>query len=446
MYPNPQEALPLPAHPSLEQYRKRAKDLVKACKSGEPSAIHEWTTRWMEDLDAQYRKSISPALTDALSGGIGEIQQFARERLAGDNQKNRKCSLANAQFVIARVHGFESWPRFSTHLERLALMGSPESAFEAAADAIVSGDASTLERLLRETPDLIRARSTREHRGTLLHYVSANGVEGYRQKTPKNAVQIAEILLRSGAEVDATAEVYGGGCTTLGLVATSAHPRAAGVQLELIDVLLKHGARMDVDGAGNKHSMVNGCLANGCPEAAGYLMTRGAPADLEGAAGAGRLDIVESFFNDDRSSTSRPTQAEVQAAFGQACAFGHAEIVEFLLPKGADARAIFRIIGGGHTALHAAALGGHVDVVKLLLRNGAPLDVTDSTWGTPPILWAMHGWGTNHSIPSVRYNQVVTLLANAGVAVKPQWLELAKDLGADPDLLGILGDRAKARL
>ena len=53
MYPNPQEALPLPAHPSLEQYRKRAKDLVKACKSGEPSAIHDWTTRWVEDLDAQ---------------------------------------------------------------------------------------------------------------------------------------------------------------------------------------------------------------------------------------------------------------------------------------------------------------------------------------------------------------------------------------------------------
>lgn len=29
MYPNPQDALPLPPHPSVEQYRKLAKDLVK---------------------------------------------------------------------------------------------------------------------------------------------------------------------------------------------------------------------------------------------------------------------------------------------------------------------------------------------------------------------------------------------------------------------------------
>jgi ankyrin repeat protein len=309
----------------------------------------------------------------------------------------------------------------------------------------VSGDVRALERLLSEKPELIHARSSREHRGTLLHYVSANGVEGYRQKTPKNAMQIAEILLRSGAEVDATAEVYGGGCTTLGLVATSAHPRAAGVQLDLIDLLLKHGARTDIQGAGNKHSMVNACLANGCPEAAAYLVARGAPADLEAAAGAGRLDIVETYFNDEDGSRSHATQAQVQAAFGQACAFGHAGIADFLVRKGADVRGTFRIIGGSHTALHAAALGGHVEVVKLLLRNGAALDVTDLTWGTPPTLWAMHGWGTNRSVPPGRYNEVVMLLVNAGAAVKPKWIQFARDLGADANLLVMLQDRAEPR-
>jgi hypothetical protein len=43
-----------------------------------------------------------------------------------------------------------------------------------------------------------------------LHYCSANGVEGYRQKTPKNIVEITRILLEAGAEVDARADVYGG--------------------------------------------------------------------------------------------------------------------------------------------------------------------------------------------------------------------------------------------
>jgi hypothetical protein len=54
--------------------------------------------------------------------------------------------------------------------------------------------------------------------------VSANGVEGYRQKTPKNIVEIAKVLLNAGADVNAEAEVYGGGATTLGLVATSVYP------------------------------------------------------------------------------------------------------------------------------------------------------------------------------------------------------------------------------
>lgn len=78
--------------------------------------------------------------------------------------------------------------------------------FEAAADAIISSDITTLKKLLQENPALIRQRSTREHRATLLHYASANDVEGYRQKTPQNIVEIAELLLKSGAEVDTEAD------------------------------------------------------------------------------------------------------------------------------------------------------------------------------------------------------------------------------------------------
>ena len=68
--------------------------------------------------------------------------------------------------------------------------------FEEAADAVVEGDIATLEHLLDEDPSLIHARSTREHRCTLLHYVGANGFESFRQKSPPNAVEVAELLLR----------------------------------------------------------------------------------------------------------------------------------------------------------------------------------------------------------------------------------------------------------
>lgn len=62
--------------------------------------------------------------------------------------------------------------------------------FEGCADAIVGGDAAALESLLRADPELLRTRSRRPHRATLLHYVAANGVEEERQKTPANAISL----------------------------------------------------------------------------------------------------------------------------------------------------------------------------------------------------------------------------------------------------------------
>src|SRR5579863_9397047 len=107
-------------------------------------------------------------------------------------------------------------------------MHSPIAKFEAAADAIVTGDIATLSRFLDDDPQLVGVRSTREHRATLLHYVSANGVEDVRQKTPKNILDITKILLNAGADVNAECDAYGGGAATLGLVATSIHPERAG--------------------------------------------------------------------------------------------------------------------------------------------------------------------------------------------------------------------------
>jgi Ankyrin repeats (3 copies) len=408
VYPNPQDALPLPPRPSLEQYKKRAKDLVKACRSGDPAALRAWAARW-GDTDTRH---------------IDEIAQFARTKLAGS------CKLTDAQFVIARAHGFESWPKMAKHLETLARANSPVSAFETAADAIISGDLGALERLLREQPDLIRARSTREHRATLLHYVSANGVEGYRQKTPKNVVAVARLLLRAGAEVDAEADVYGGGCTTLGLVATSQHPLRAGVQNDLVDVLLEHGARLDLPGGGHNHGLVNACLRNGCPGAADYLARRGAPLDLEAAAGVGRLDVVQGLF-DEAAETER------RDAFSQACGYGHPDVVEFLLGKGMKVDARLSVMGAGHTGLHVAAYAAQVEVVRVLLRHGAPVNVKDETWGTPPLVWALHAWREERAAPPERYTQVVAMLVAAGAVVDPA-LVISERVRADPGMLAAL--------
>jgi ankyrin repeat protein len=197
------------------------------------------------------------------------------------------------------------------------------------------------------------------------------------------------MLLNAGAEVDAMADMYGGGCTTLGLVATSIHPKVAGVLHELIDTLLEHGARIDGPGNGHATALVNSCLANGRDDAAAYLASRGAPLDLEGAAGVGRLDLVKSFFNSDGSLKNTATNAQMKDGFTWACEYGRTDVVEYLLDRGIDAGELFPR-PQGQTGLHWAAHGGHIDTAKALLRRRAPLDVKDKSFGGTPL-----GWGAS---------------------------------------------------
>jgi hypothetical protein len=392
MFPNPQDALPLPPRPSLERYKKLAKELVKACKSDNDKAIRNWAGQWVRTLVKLSGLKIMPGLPVHINRWTNDVARFAHRKLLEGDPGGRQCALSDAQFVIARSHGFESWPKFSKHLEALARKTSPVSKFETAADAIVSGDVATLKRLLREHPKLVRANSTREHGATLLHYVAANGVEGYRQKTPKNIVAIANILLHAGAEVDATADVYGGGCTTLELAATSVHPEHAGVQEALLETLLDHGAQIEQPSmAGHGQSIVISCITNGRSRAAEFLASRGARLELAGAAAIGQLDVLKSYFDKDGHLKPNATQEQMQEGFRYACGYGRNNVVEFLLGTGVD---LAEHCGDGQTGLHWAAIGGHLDTVKLLLRHNPPLEAKNMYGGTVlgQTLWsAAHG-------------------------------------------------------
>ena len=413
MFPNPQDALPLPPHPSLEQYRKLAKDLVNACRSGDPDAIGAWADRWIGSLARATGRADRPRARQEADRAATQLESFILRPLK--EKAPGPLVLADAQFVIARSHGFLSWPKFVEHLDRLAHAGSEVAAYEAAADAIVSGDEATLRRLIAADPALVRARSAREHRATLLHYVSANGVEAYRQVTPKNIVAIARILLDADAEVDAEADVYGGGSTTFGLVATSEHPRSAGVQIPLLQLLLDRGARMGRRGiAGGDHGIVLACLANGCPEAAVFLAEKGAPLDIVEAAGVGRPDVVQSSFDASGKPKQGVTADVVHTAFRYACFCGRDAVVAFFVEAGVD---LAGHSGDGQTGLHYAAMGGQLETVKLLLRHGAPLEALNEYGGTVlgQTLWsAAHGGDPKVFVP------IVETLISAGAKLYPE--------------------------
>jgi hypothetical protein len=146
-------------------------------------------------------------------------------------------SIQETRLAIAREHGFPTW-------DDVAKDGFLrfEEGFEQAIQAIISGNLEHLEALLQEDPTLVHKRSPYGHRATLLHYVAANGVETHRQKVPRNAAHVARRLIRAGADVNATAMVYGKDSTALALLLSSSHPEDAGVREEVANVLREEGA------------------------------------------------------------------------------------------------------------------------------------------------------------------------------------------------------------
>ena len=81
----------LPAHPSLEQLRKQAKDLLRHYRDGDAVAA----TRF-----------------------AAIIPKFARAT-------GLEALLADAQFVVAREYGFENWAALTSYVERPTPSGNP---------------------------------------------------------------------------------------------------------------------------------------------------------------------------------------------------------------------------------------------------------------------------------------------------------------------------------
>ena len=228
--------------------------------------------------------------------------------------------------------------------------------FERAADAVVDGDVDALEALLDENPELATARSSRPHRCTLLHYLAANGVEGERQKTPANAVEVIEVLTGAGSDPDASCYTYRGGPgeTTAGLLAGSAPPRDAGLTLPMLAALARGGARLDET----------------------YTLLVRLYAALQDA---------------DAASTEAAVDASPEVA-GQALVesvtLGAIAVMRALLAAGVD---VDSRRSDGTTALHQAAFEGNAELVEELLARGADLSLRDAVYDGTPSGWAEAG-------------------------------------------------------
>jgi hypothetical protein len=313
----------------------------------------------------------------ARAAGAAVLIRFAQSARGRPNQTDDEIfgvelTRHQAREAIAQWHWFESWT--DVRRDESVLV---DPLFEAAADTIVAGEADVLAGLISRAPEIVYARSPFGHHATLLQHVAANGIEASRQwQSPSNAVEIAHILLRAGADPNSTCDVYGGRWTALTLLVTSDHPAAAGVQADLVEVLCRAGA--SPNGLDDDGRPLWEAIKSGYTLAAERLVRCGARVDnLLFAAALGDVTAVKSYFDgngaliSDRARDWGEAQLHgldrnhmLEYALINAAGHGRRDVVQFLLMKHPDLAVREPI--WNNTARDAAEYGGHRTIVALL--------------------------------------------------------------------------------
>ena len=109
------DALPLPPRPNLDQYKRLARDLQRACRSRESNAVRDWAAAWIEALGRLQGMSLTPEGREEVGREAARIHR-RWQNFKDTHERAGKCLLADAQFFIAREHGFASWPKFAAHV------------------------------------------------------------------------------------------------------------------------------------------------------------------------------------------------------------------------------------------------------------------------------------------------------------------------------------------
>jgi len=348
----------LPQKPSLELQRKRAKALLRAAESGEPDA---W--RRIQTLHP------NPPSPGALT-------------------------LADAQLVIARGYGFESWPALRRKIDSLT-----KTPVEQFASAVQSGDVESLRALLERHAEVRAAVN------------APIGAFGGRPLTmARYNLAVIDVLLEYGADLNLKSQWWAGpfGLLEYDITPEQAAPliaRGANVDIfaaahldmpgrvrELVDAdpslvfarggdgktalhcarsvevasyLLERGADIDARDVDHESTPAQ-YLVRDAPEVVRLLVDRGAWVDIFIAVGLRDTALVERCLRDD------PDALDHRAWHGKYVAVHHGR--PSTREEIGDHRGdIYRwVFGHNVSALDAARELGFHDMLDVLLQHASP--------------------------------------------------------------------------
>lgn len=481
----------LPATPDLDQQRKRAKDLLKELRAGATDAMarfrrshprlagepadairssakltdahwviareygfHSWARfkahvealsgkpelRRPFETELQYYRDRAAGMLSVLGTGernaVRLVRLFHPDFATASEADIRAARLdqAAAELIVAREHGFETWDAFADYIAALREQRVSEPFAEAFA-AIKADDRARLGELLKLHRKLPNAAGTNGNRLIML-------------AMSLNRPAMVDDLLAAGADPNLANNK---GWTTLHQAgyAMTAGSHAHGAPV--MEQLLAAGASPYAEAYGDGGTPLAVALFWGHMANAERLAREAVtPFNLRVAAGLGRVELMQQFFDGDRLRPEagfhrefhrphsgfpawRPSDddAEILAealtyaarssriaamdflvkrgadidaepyngtALHWAVAQNRTEAVTWLLDHGADInrRAAF---GGlrGVTPLHvAAAWDGRPECARILLARGADATIRDPEQDSPPAGWAEY-FG-NHEI------------------------------------------------
>ncbi|WP_367115127.1 ankyrin repeat domain-containing protein [Actinophytocola sp.] len=423
----------LPAAVSLEQLRKQAKDLRRArsLKLAEAQLLiarrygfPSWPKlRAYVDRVATAGRSLQHAFEadpDYYAGRAGGLLSSAQDgtpaAVAAFARWSAPLTAAGARLVVARNHGFTSWPVLRRHVGDL-----DAEPFARAFRALRAQDVDGLTELLDTFPELVTAVGTNGNdllglasatcderlvsalleRGADVAHGNAHGWTALHQAGYANLPHMARVLIAAGAPVDVSARGDGG------------TPLAAALfwgNREVAAVLAAHGVvpRNLRTAAGlNDVALVEELWDS--PDAGahrGFYRPHGGfpawrPSDAmteirdEAMSWAARADAVDAISALRRLGASPDANVYQGTPLTWAAAQGRVAAVRRLLALGAAPSAVGTFGGPHHgvgtTALHHAAEGGHLEVIEVLLDAGADPTVVDDLYGGTPANWAGHG-------------------------------------------------------
>jgi ankyrin repeat protein len=246
--------------------------------------------------------------------------------------------LSDAQLLIARKYGFDSWPKLVDKVETPILVEQLKKAIEA-------GDSAALDKLLRTKPALRRQINE--------PMFSFDAQPILRASSHPQADQLLPILVRYGADPNIRSKWWAGGFSALDTAKGAA-----------VDVLLSLGAKFDV----------------------------------WSAAGQGRIDVLRELLDRDPASVNAPGgDGERPLHFAAT-----PEIAEILIARGADLEQrdvdhegtpiqyqvnnsdVLRVLltHGAKPDIYTAVVLDDVDMARRILKDDP--EAVDSIVGKPP--------------------------------------------------------------